>query len=71
MVARKNEILTYRTEASARRAMVRHLKRYEQHHGRPVACNVDVVSSPSWLYPFQYLIRLTGTDGSVAYWSRA
>ena len=37
----------------------------------PGGVPVDVVTSPSWLYPFQYLIRLTGTDGSVAYWSRS
>jgi len=69
-MTRRNEILHYRTEASATRAMRRVMRQYETTHGRPVACRVDVVSSTHWAYPFQYLIRLTGTDGSVSYWSR-
>ena len=64
---RKHEILHYRTEVGAKRAMRRLLKRYPVHPG----CKVDVVSSPTWLYPFFYLIRVTGRDGGIAYWSRA
>jgi len=70
-MARKNEILAYRTQAAAERAMRRVMRKYELQHGRPVACKVDVVPSTHWAYPFQYLIRLTGSDGSIAYWSRA
>lgn len=69
-MARKNEILAYRTEVAAKRSMTRLLKRYATQHGRPVACAIDVVSSTHWAYPFMYLIRCTGTDGSVSYWSR-
>jgi hypothetical protein len=69
-MARRNEILHYRNEAAATRAMRRVMRKYEQQHGRPVACKVDVVSSTHWAYPFEYLIRCTGNDGSVSYWSR-
>lgn len=60
-------ILNYRTEGAARGAMKRLLKRYPIHPD----CKVDIVSSPSWLYPFRYLIRVTGRDGCAAYWSAA
>lgn len=65
-MARKNEVLNYRTEQAAQRAMKRMLAKHPVHPD----CKVDVVASPSWLYPFRYLIRLTGRDGSQAYWSR-
>jgi late competence protein required for DNA uptake (superfamily II DNA/RNA helicase) len=66
-MTRKNQVLNYRTERSAVLAMRRLLKRYPVHPD----CKVDVVQSPSWLYPFMYLIRVTGRDGSSGYWSRA
>lgn len=62
-----HRILNYRTERAARAAMTRLLKRYPVHPD----CKVDVVSSPSWLFPFRYLIRVTGRDNSVSYWSAA
>lgn len=60
-------VLTYRTEGAAKSAMKRLLKRYPVH----ADCKVDVVYSPSWMFPFRYLIRVTGRDGAVAYWSAA
>jgi hypothetical protein len=66
-MARKNEILNYRTEQAAKGAMTRLLKRYPVHPD----CTVEIVPSPFWLYPFQYLIRVTGRDGASGYWSRA
>jgi hypothetical protein len=66
-MARKNEVLSYRTEQAANRAMRRLLAQHPVHPD----CKVDVVSSPSWLYPFRYLIRVTGHDNRSAYWSRA
>lgn len=65
-MTRKNEILTYRTEQAATRAMRRILKLYPVH----VDCKVEVVSSPHWLYPWRYLIRITGKDNNFAYMSR-
>lgn len=65
-MTRKNEVLTYRTEQAATRAMRRLLVKYPVHPD----CCVDVVSSPHWLYPFKYLIRVTGRDNRSAYWSR-
>lgn len=61
----RRRVLNYATEGRARGAMKRLLARY------PInpACKVDVVSSPSWLFPFRYLISVTGSDGRVAYWS--
>ncbi len=64
---RKNEVLSYRTEVGATRAMRRFLKRYPVHPD----CRVEVVWSTNWLYPFRYLIRVTGRDGATGYWSRA
>lgn len=66
-MARKNEILNYRTEAGARRAMRRLMKKYPVHPD----CRVEVVPSTHWCYPFRYLIQLTGRDGRTAFWSRA
>lgn len=60
-------VLNYRTESAARGAMKRLLKRYPVH----TDCRVDIVLSPHWQFPFRYLIRMTGKDGSVAYWSAA
>ena len=34
-------------------------------------CRVEVVNSTHWLYPFRYLIQVTGSDGRSGYWSRA
>lgn len=68
-----HRVLTYRDEKSAKRALKRHLKNYEKRHGCQIHpdCRCEVVSSPSWLYPFKYLIRMTAPDGSQAYWSAA
>ena len=66
-MARKNEILAYRTEKAAKTAMTRLLKRYPVHPD----CKVEVVPSTHWLYPFMYLIQVTGRDGASSYWSRA
>lgn len=62
-----HRVLTYRTERTAARAMRRLLKRYPVHPD----CRVDVVASTHWLYPFRYLIRVTGRDGRTGYWSAA
>jgi hypothetical protein len=60
-------ILNYRTEGAARGSMKRLLKRYPVH----ADCTVDVVASTHWQFPFRYLIRITGKDGRIAYWSAA
>ena len=65
-MTRKNEILSYQTYQGATLAMRRLLRRYPVHSD----CRVEVVSSPHWLYPFRYLIMLTGRDNKSAYWSR-
>lgn len=62
-----HRILNYRTENAARGAMKRLLKRYPVHPD----CRVEIVFSPSWLFPFRYLIRVTGRDNSFSYWSAA
>jgi len=60
-------VLNYRTEKQAKGMMKRLLRKYPVH----ADCKVDVVSSPSWMFPFRYLIRVTGKDGRSAYWSAA
>jgi hypothetical protein len=65
-MTRKNEVLNYRTEVGARRALRRLRVKYPMH----VDCKADVVVSPSWLYPFRYLILVTGKDGAQSYWSK-
>lgn len=66
-MARKNEILTYRTEAAAKRAIKRLTKRYPVH----TDCQVEAVISTHWQYPFRWLISVTGRDGRTAYWSHS
>lgn len=58
-------VLNYRTEGAARGAMRRLLKRHPVHPD----CQVAVVASTHWMFPFRYLIQVTGRDGRVAYWS--
>lgn len=60
-------VLNYRSEGAARGAMKRLLKRYPVHPD----CKVDVVFSPHWMFPFRYLIQVTGKDGRISYWSAA
>jgi hypothetical protein len=60
-------VLHYRSEKAAKRSMKRLVKKYPPHPD----CRIEVVSSPHWQYPFEYLIRLTGRDGCSAYWSAA
>ena len=62
-----HRVLNYRTESDAKGALKRLMKKYPVH----ADCKVDVVASSHWQYPFRYLIRLTGKDGNVAYWSAA
>lgn len=62
-----HKVLSYRTENTAKRAMARLLKRHPVHGD----CKVRVVYSPSWLFPFRYLIEVRGIDGRISYWSRA
>ncbi len=62
-----NRILRYPTHEKALKSMKRLLRLYPPHPDS----RVDIVSSPSWLYPFEYLIRVTGRDGRVSYWGKA
>lgn len=66
-MAKRNQILNYSTEKSARRAMARQIAKYPPHPD----CKVEVVASTNWLYPWRWLIQVTGRDGSTAYWSKA
>ena len=61
-------VLNYRTEADARRALARLRKRWS--NACP-GCVVEIVRSPHWLFPFRWLIQVTGTDGRISYWSAA
>lgn len=61
-------ILNYRTEGAAQGALKRLVKRYP--HVYP-NCKLAIVYSPSWLFPWRYLIQVTGIDGRVSYWSAA
>ena len=61
-------VLNYRTEGQAKTALARLRKRYPRVYPN---CQVAIVSSPSWLFAFRYLIQVTGIDGRVSYWSAA